>query len=50
MLPRHPEGQVVLASWDNLELQNPAGVHDEIELANAITTALQKQKKISLKS
>ena len=50
MLPRHSEGHVVLAFWDDLELQNPEGVHDEIELANAITTALQKQEKVSLKS
>ena len=50
MQPRHLEGHVVLAFWDNLELQNTEGVHDEIELANAITIALQKQKKVSLKS
>ena len=44
MLPRHLEGHVVLAFWDNLELQNPEGVHDEIELASAITIALQAKK------
>ncbi|MGK3758745.1 MAG: kynurenine 3-monooxygenase [Bacillariaceae sp.] len=44
MLPRHPEGHTVLAFWDNLEMQNPEGVHDEKELANAITTALQAKK------
>lgn len=50
MLPRHSKGHVVLAFGDDLMLQNPEGVHDEIELANAITTALQKQKKNSLNS
>ena len=44
MQPRYLEGHVVLAFWDNLELQNPEGVHDEKELANAITTALQAKK------
>ena len=44
MLPRHSEGHVVLAFWDDLELQNTEGVHDEIELASAITIALQAKK------
>ena len=44
MQPRYLEGHVVLAFWDNLELQNPEGVHDEIDLASAITTALQAKK------
>jgi len=43
MLPRYPEGHTILAFWDNLDLQNPKGVRNEKELANAITTGLQSK-------
>jgi len=41
MLPRYPEGHTILAFWDNMDLQNPKGVRNEKELADALNKAFQ---------
>jgi len=46
LLPRYPEGHTILAFWDNLNLQNPEGVHDEEGLVKAITTGLQAKMSV----